>query len=130
MRQLPEHGPRQRCDGWMWRNFHEIRQRERRTLVVRRDQSDNWQHSLSTVGFNNLSPTTLHSPRRFHWSIAPYSVEENRARILPEIMARLDESRIHLAQHRQGKCRLLILPVRLPRPVSSPIGARVPAPGR
>ena len=100
MRQLPEPGPRQGCDGWMWRQFHDLRRREGRHFAVRPDRSDTWMSALSTVGFNNLSPTTLPVPRRFHWSLTAYPVEEIRARIPPEIMARLAESRIHLAEHR------------------------------
>ncbi len=100
LRQLPEHGPRQGCDGWMWRQFHEIRRREGRRFAARRDRSDTWMFALSTVGFNNLSPTTLPVPRRFHWNFTPYPLAEIRARIPPEILARLAESRLHLAEHR------------------------------
>lgn len=100
MRQLPSEGPRQGCDRWMWRNFHAICRREGRRFVVLPDHSDSWQHALSTNGYNNLSPIALPRPRLFNRYVTPYPMAEIMARIPPEIIVRLDESRIHLPQHR------------------------------
>lgn len=100
MRQLPSEGPRQGCDRWMWRNFHDICRREKVRFRVLRDQSDTWQHALSCNGFNNLSPIDFPPLRFAHWSLRAYPVEEIRTRIPPDIMTRLEEARIHLPQHR------------------------------
>lgn len=99
MRQLPSEGPRQGCDRWMWRNFHATCRREGRRFVVLPDHSDNWQHALSTNGFNNVSPIALPKPRFFNRHLTPYPMAKVRAQIPREIMVRLDEARIHLDQH-------------------------------